>query len=204
MNVAWGTRAVEQGRRRPFLLVGAVLAAFCFGLGSRHALGDTPSFVSPADYAAWLWPSGRNVWQAVAVEWARQVLWGPGPAWLLGLTVVAWPAALAAPAMRGYMFGVALARAWAGWDGQGLLMAALWVAPAHLLAVAAGMHASSAAVQFGLANASRVLGRAPMWEERTFGPYMRGGLVAAALALASALVGVLGALVWRLATGTPW
>lgn len=198
----WGTAVAWQEAPGPAERLArfgtAALAAAAFGVGIHTALTAPPAVPAAAAYMAWVWPDGTAAWTALAWASGRQLALGAATAWLLGLTVLGAPLALAVVALRAYLAGVVVVSALATWGWAGAVVVLLGLLPSHLLGMHAAVHAAAGAVRWALAFGKAVAGSAAVRVPEAFGLYARTGLGALFLSGAAAGAEVFGLLAARM------
>ncbi|HEY8486788.1 MAG TPA: hypothetical protein VIL11_05285 [Limnochordales bacterium] len=187
---------MKRGLRDPLLTLGLCLLLAGAGAGLRWGLSaDAPGWAGAGPWSA------RPGWLAWLAEAGRQLVWGPGPAWALGLTVVGTPLTVVAVWVRGYILGVAVAAALSA--PLNLPQAVLTLLVPHLMGCVAVLLSSREAVRFGAAFMRAAVGIRPHELPAAFARFLAAGAALALLALAAGGVHLLGLSLARLALAVP-
>lgn len=189
---------LKRALRDPLLALGLCLLLAGVGTGLRSGLSSGAAAWADAGLSS-LQP-GWRLWLA---ETGRQLVWGPGPAWALGLTAVGAPLTVVAVWVRGYILGVAVAAAlWGPVKWPEALLALL---VPQLLGCAAVLVGSREALRFGAALLRAAVGIRPHELPAAFGRFLAAGAALALLSLAAGVVHLLGLAVAALSlAGRGW
>ena len=176
---------LKRALRDPLLALGLCLLLAGVGTGLRSGLS-----AGAAAWAAAGMSSLQPGWRVWLAETGRQWVWGPGPAWALGLTAVGAPLAVVAVWVRGYILGVAVAAALSG--PVKLPQALLALLAPQLMGCVAVLVGSREALRFGAALLRAAVGIRPHELPSAFGRFLAAGVALALLSLAAGGVHLLG------------
>lgn len=132
----------------------------------------------------WLRPGPAGSWLE---EVALQLLWGPGPAWGMGLAGAAAPLAWAAVWLRGYLGGLAVAAAFLSGHPSPVRLVAGSLVP-HALGCLAALVAALGSFQLGAATMRATVGIRPYELPHAFGRFLAAGAIGLGLAAVAGLL----------------
>lgn len=188
-------RALAMALRRTMgdPLLAGILCLLLAGVGAGLRSGWGAEVATAWASSTWA-SSGPTAARPTLVSWleeaGRQLVWGPGPAWALGLSGVGAPLTVVAVWLRGYILGVAVGAALSA--PLKLPQALLGLFLPHLLGCAAVLVGSREALRFAGALARAAAGIRPYELPAAFARFVAAGAALALLALWAGVLQLLG------------